>query len=725
MRHFYFFLLLLLFFTQLFSDDKRAQLHTAIVEPGSIKLDGIIDEPAWFIVKPATGFKQRDPIEGEPCTEKTEVYVIYDQDNLYIGAIFYDSDPENIMAYQKKRDASLMGDDRFMFIIDTYRDYRTGYFFETNPAGILGDGLIGVGGKFNLNKSWDGIWDVRVNIDENGWSAEIVIPFQTLAFDPNNDTWGINFQRTIRRKNEDAKWTGYKKGLWLTKPIYAGELTGLRGIKPGKGLEIKPYYTFKDRYSSNEYLDNQSNIGFDLSFNIRPGLKSSLTYNTDFAEAEVDDRIVNLERFPKALKEKRSFFLEGSGVYSFANNNYVVPFFSRRIGISEGNKIPISYGGRLNGKLGEYEIGAMNLHTNGIENIPAENFQIARVKKTFLKQSYLGFIYTGRSAKADSIYQDQNLFGLDFDYSTATFQGDKDFQFQAFFVGHDSKNNLSKKLTELSSRGIRFTYPNDLWDAHLSYRELGNNFNPSVGFAPRNGFKRLQPTIKYKPRPVTWEKVRQLEFGIQLEHMTDIAGRLIKQETKVHAFKIKFENGDEAFIGAKILREYLDTDYEIREGNIIASGHYLLSGFWVGTKTSNNRKIAAEIMSYRGDFWTGKTQMVRTKLFLNFFPGINLFGEFEYNDVKLNSGNFKTTLFKIIIGIYPTPRLAFYNNMQYDDISKVLGLYSKVRYIISPGSDLYLVYNNNWQDNKDGLGNTNYNTISRSSSIKINYTHGF
>ena len=239
---FHYLVMIILLINQLFSQENRPVITTKIVEKGSIKLDGVLDEPVWFTVEPAMDFKQRDPIEGAPCSEKTEVYVIYDQDNLYIGAKFYDSNPEGIMAFQKKRDAPLRGDDRFMFIIDTYRDYRTGYFFETNPAGILGDGIIGVGGRFNLNKSWDGIWDVRVTIDESGWTAEIVIPFQTLAFDPSNDTWGINFQRTIRRKNEDAKWTGYKRGLWLTKPVYAGELTGLKGIIPGKGLETKPVY---------------------------------------------------------------------------------------------------------------------------------------------------------------------------------------------------------------------------------------------------------------------------------------------------------------------------------------------------------------------------------------------------------------------------------------------------------------------------------------------------
>ena len=715
----------LLSLSYLFSQGERPSIKTKQIKVGSIKLDGVLNEDEWYVVEPATGFKQRDPIEGAPATEKTEVYIVYDDYNLYIGAKFYDSDPKGIKAYQKKRDAPLRGDDRFMFIIDTYRDYRTGYFFETNPAGLLGDGIIGVGGRFNLNKDWDGIWDVRTTKDEKGWNAEIVIPFQTLSFDPENDIWGINFQRTIRRKNEDVKWTGFKRGIWLTKPIYAGELRGLNGISSGRGLEVKPYYIFKDQYSSSESLGQKNNIGFDLSFNVAEGLKGSLTYNTDFAEAEVDDRIINLTRFPKALKEKRNFFLEGSGIYSFAPNNYVVPFFSRRIGISQGSMIPISYGGRLNGKLNGYEVGAMNLHTNSAENIPAENFKIARFKKSLFEASYLGFIYTGRTSKTDSIYQDQDLAGVDFDYSTANFMGDKDFQFQAFILAHDSKNKITTDFSDLSAAGVRLNYPNDLWEGHVSYRELGNNFIPSVGFNGRNGFKRLQPTIRYKPRPIKWKNIRQFEYGIEIEHMRNIEDQLIKREVKFHAFKIKFENGDEASIGSNILYEILDDDYEIRENNIISSGRYETNGFWIGTKTSNNRKIAAEIMAYKGGFWSGERQFIKAKIFFDFFPGINIFSEFEYNDVRLNTGDFKTALLKVILGIYPNPRLAFYNNIQFDDISNIIGLYSKIRYIVRPGSDLYLVFNNNWQDDNGGLGSPRFNTISRSSSIKINFTHRF
>ena len=722
---YYFIFSIILCITQLFAEEKKLQIKTTIIEKGSIKLDGVLDESAWYTVEPATGFKQRDPNEGEPCTEKTEVYVIYDEDNLYIGAKLFDSNPSGILAPHKKRDAPLRGDDRFMFILDTFHDYRTGYFFEINPAGLMGDGIIGVGGRFNVNKSWDGIWDTRVIIDKDGWSAEIVIPFQTLAFDPNNDTWGINFQRTIRRKNEDAKWTGYKRGIWLTKPVHAGELTGLKGIKPGKGLELKPYYVFKDQYSIDENLGNQNNIGFDFSFNVKSGVKGSFTYNTDFAEAEVDDRKVNLTRFPLKLEEKRSFFLEGSSVYSFANSNGVIPFFSRRIGISEGNKIPISYGGRINGQVGNYEMGLMNLNTDKSENIPAENFQIARVKKSIFKQSYIGMIYTDRSAKTDSIYQDQNLFGIDFDYTTASFRGDKNFQFQTFFVGHNSNSTLNETFSDLSSRGVRISYPNDLWYAHASYRELGDSFDPALGFIPRNGFKRFQPTIKYKPRPESLKLVRQLEFGAELEYMTNNAGNLIKQEMKYHLLKIKFENGDEASAGTIMLKEYLDEDFEIVEGNVITTGNYESNGFYINTKTSNSRKIGAEIKLYQGEFWTGDIKKIETKLFFNPIPGLNLSGDLNYNNIGLSSGNFETTLYKLIVGIYPTPKLAFYNNIQYDDISNILGLYSKLRYTIRPGSDLYLVYSNNWQNFGQGMWGNDYTTISRESSVKINYTHRF
>ncbi|SVA11500.1 uncharacterized protein METZ01_LOCUS64354, partial [marine metagenome] len=376
---------------------EKPVIETRDIGTFEIKLDGVLDEEVWRSVTPATGFIQEEPNEGEACTEKSEIYVIYNKDNLYIGAKLYDSDPSGILAYQKRRDAWLVTDDRFMLILDTFLDGRTGYFFEINPAGLLGDGILGSGGHWNVNKSWDGIWDTRVVIDDDGWTAEIVIPFRTLNFDPDLDTWGINFQRTIRRKNEDARWSGYRRNQNLTEPIHAGRVTGLKNLTQGKGLEIKPYVIAKNQWSSDGIPANPQDKGLDLSFNITSGLKGSFTYNTDFAEAEVDDRRVNLTRFPMRFREKRAFFLEGSGVYSFANRSGVTPFFSRRIGLSEGKQIPIAYGGRLTGQVGDYEIGMINARTESLGDIPAENFNVARIKRSLFRESYLGLVYTGRS----------------------------------------------------------------------------------------------------------------------------------------------------------------------------------------------------------------------------------------------------------------------------------------------------------------------------------------
>ena len=355
-------------------DEFKPVIITKQIETGKIKLDGLLEESEWKMVQPATNFIQRDPHEGEPSTEKSEVYVIFDENNLYIGAMLYDRDPSGILAYQKRRDQSLRTDDRFMWILDTFSDGRTGYFFEVNPAGLMGDGLIiGNESYWGTNKDWNGIWDARVVIIPEGWSVEVMIPFQTLNFNPDLDTWGINFQRTVRRKNEDSKWAGYERNKKLTSPIHAGHLKGLKNLYQGRGIEIKPYISLNRRQIDLDKKLNTKNandLGFDISMNLTSGLKGSLTYNTDFAEAEVDQRRVNLTRFPLRYAEKRGFFLEGAGVYSFSPRNDVTPFFSRRIGLSEGKQIPINYGGRLSGQLGNYELGLIHANTSAMGDIP-------------------------------------------------------------------------------------------------------------------------------------------------------------------------------------------------------------------------------------------------------------------------------------------------------------------------------------------------------------------
>ena len=710
---------------------EKRTIHTTKIDQGKIILDGILNEDEWRLVSPATNFIQRDPTEGAPSSEKTEVYVIYDDENLYIGAMLFDSDPSGILAYQKRRDQSLRTDDRFMWILDTFLDGRTGYFFEVNPAGLMGDGLI-TGSAWGKNKDWNGIWDARVVVTEEGWSVEVEIPFRTLNFNPNLNTWGINFQRTVRRKNEDSKWSGYERNKQLTTPIHAGLLKGLENLTHGKGIELKPYISMNKRAMPTEESNGEKSsrdIGVDLSLNITSGLKGSLTYNTDFAEAEVDQRRVNLTRFPLRYAEKRGFFLEGAGVYTFASRNDVTPFFSRRIGMSEGQQIPINYGARLSGQLGSYELGFIRASTKETGDILAENFTVARVKRAFFKQSYFGMVYTDRSSKSgkkDSTSLDQSLYGVDLDLKTSEFMGDKNLHFQAFTVFHTAPiNEQNLEFKELSTRGLRLNYPNDIFRTHVSYREFGKNYNPAVGFSRRNGFKRVQPSFSYHPRPKSIKLIRQIEIGVQYEYMTDLNDRMLKKETTLTPFNIRFESQDE--IGVKIVRlsEYLDKPFAIYEDITIPVEEYNSTEFQFKVETSEKRMISTEIEYQTGDFWSGKKQTIKTQLSLKPFSGFNIQTEYEKNRVTFSDNDFDTELYALELGVYPTPRTAIFNNIQYDNVSKALGLFAKLQHTIRPGSEFYLVYTHNWTSIGDQIFDFDLVTKSKVSALKINYTFRF
>ena len=720
------------FSQEIIANEKRVVI-TKKISTGKIELDGFLDEPEWKMVSPAKDFIQRDPIEGAPSTEKTEVYVIYDEDNLYIGAMLFDSNPDGILAYQKRRDQSLRTDDRFMWILDTFLDGRTGYFFEVNPAGLMGDGLIVSSESYwGTNKDWNGIWDARVVIVPEGWSVEVVIPFRTLNFNPDLDTWGINFQRTVRRKNEDAKWNGFQRNKKLTTPVHAGHLTGLKNLKQGRGIELKPYISMNRRQMNvdeNTETKNLSDLGFDISMNITSGLKGSLTYNTDFAEAEVDQRRVNLTRFPLRYAEKRGFFLEGAGVYSFLPRNGVTPFFSRRIGLSEGKQIPINYGGRLSGQVGDYELGFIQANTSPQGDIQGENFTVARVKRALWKQSYFGLVYTDRSPsemKVDSTALDQTLYGADIDLKTSEFMNDKNLQFQAFLVYHTApKNEPDLNFSDLSTRGLRLTYPNDIIRTHVSYREFGEMYNPAVGFSRRNGFKRIQPSFSYHPRPEKYEFIRQIEYGVQYEYMTDLNNNMLKKETTITPFNIRFESQDE--IGIKIVNliEYLDKPFTIYEDITIPVKEYSSDELQFKFETSEKRMISTELEYQTGDFWTGEKKTLKTQISIKPFSGFNIQTEYEKNQVTLDGNNFRTELYNIEFGVYPTPRTAIFSNLQYDNVSNALGLFAKLQHTIRPGSDFYLVYTHNWISKSDQIFDFDLLTVSKISSLKINYTFRF
>ncbi|MFW6200771.1 MAG: DUF5916 domain-containing protein, partial [Gemmatimonadota bacterium] len=537
----------------------RPSVRAARIPEGrEIQVDGTLDEDVWERAEPITDFRQQEPVEGAEPTERTEIRILYDAGSLYIGAVLYDSDPEGILAHQLERDAGLGTDDRFMWIVDTFGDGRTGYFFETNPAGLMGDGLIG--GEFN--KRWDGIWEIRTRIHSEGWTAEIRIPFSTLNFNPTGGDWGINFQRTIRRRNEEILWSGWRRNQQLFRPVFAGRLEGLDDLDQGVGLEVTPYVlaTGDHEVAAGAPWDGDAKTGVDVNYSVTPSLRAGVTVNTDFAEVEVDQRRVNLTRFPLRFPEQRDFFLEGSGVFSF---NWADPFFSRRIGLVEGQEVPITYGARLGGQAGRYELGFYQIRTGeallegpgagagaadpggggGTESEalswPSENFTVGRVKRSLFEQSHVGAIYTRRSSAFDPAggaegIPDRHTVGADFNLYTSSFLGRYNAQLEGFMVFHTDAADGGELLSpEGRARGYRWNFPNDLIRLHSSYRDFGTGWDPAVGFAQRTGFRRHQPTLVIAPRPDRWASIRQTEHELRFEYLTDMDNRLLDRSVRV------------------------------------------------------------------------------------------------------------------------------------------------------------------------------------------------
>ena len=703
------------------------------IKSGDIKLDGRLDDTFWSDITGISDFLVQEPVEGGEPTEKTTIKIAYDENYLYIGAIFYDSDPDGIKAFKMRKDAPLNTDDRFMWILDTYLDGRNAYFFEINPRGLMGDGLLTIGQGRSLNKDWDGIWRPWTYIGDFGWSAEIRIPFHTLNFDPKTSTWGINFQRTIRRKNEEILWSGHKRNQGIYRPQDAGRLTGLNNISQGLGLELVGYGKAEalkvQNESEGDYNNSQSlDGGLDVNYNITPGLKASLTVNTDFAETEVDDRQINLTRFPIRFPEKRDFFLEGANIFRFAPSSGVYPYFSRKIGLRSGNPIPILYGGRVIGKIGKVEVAAQQVKTREIDNFSSEEFSVIRLKQNFLKESSIGVLYTRRHTNKGKQFvpplQDRNTLGIDLTLNTSTFLKNQNLQFQAFAVIHnpESPGEINNNIWDRSARGLRFNFPNDPWSGSLSYREFGVNYDPAVGFSRRNSFRRVEPRIRFSPILEKSSTIRELKWEVSFENLMSLQWKKLTQNIRLTPLSIRFESGDE--ISYQIIRNFerLEYDFDILGDNsiIIPVGNYTNWSHQIELETANYRKIVYGIELNTEGFWSGNRTEYENELIFRPLPGINLNLGYIHSRVNLREGNFKTNLVRFLGDFDFTPFISFSSNIQYDDISENIGMNNRFKYTITPGSDIYFVYNHNWF-NDDGK----YKTSSMLGATKITYTHRF
>ncbi len=715
---------------------------TRIPDGMQIRIDGHLNDAAWALARPITELRQEEPVEGGEPSEATEIRILYDGHALYIGGMFWDSDPSGILAHQLQRNAGLGTDDRFMWILDTFRDGRTGYFFEINPAGLMGDGLIGGGGMGGgVNKRWDGIWEVRTQILEDGWSAEIRIPFSTLNFDVNLDTWGINFQRTIRRRSEEMRWSGWRRNESLTRPASAGELRGLAGISQGVGVQVTPYVVTSGAQNVNagESWEGDAKTGLDLNYSLTPSLRVGVTVNTDFAEVEVDQRRVNLTRFPLRFPEQREFFLEGSGVFSF---NWADPFFSRRIGLVQGQEVPIRYGARLAGQVGRYELGFYQIRTGesrlaGMEDgalWPSEDFTVGRVRRSIFNQSHVGAVYTRRSSDFSpegTELADRQTIGADFNLYTSQALGRYNAQFEGFMIFHTDPVVDGGGLwsAERRARGYRWSLPNDVIRLHSSYRDFGTAWDPAVGFAQRRGFRRHQPTLTFAPRPGWWGAVRQTEHQLAFEYLTDMDNRLLSRSFDFTFVQLNFESGDRLSFEGGTEFERLDQPFTIHGSGesavVISPGDYTSWSWSVGARSAGRRTVSGAVDLSRSEFWEGTRTEMQFETTVRPRRGVSLSPQYQRNEVRLPQGEFETNLVRLSGSWNLSPLASLTGNVQYDDVSQVVGLFARARWIVRPGSDIYLVWTHNWLNEVPRLLDREFTTLSRGGAMKVNYSYRF
>ncbi len=700
-----------------------------------IVLDGNLNETAWERAVPATDFRQEDPDNGAPATERTEVRFLFSENSLFMGVICFDSQPDAVLGNTMQRDGSLSADDRFMWTFDPNLDGTSGYSFEVNPSGAMGDGTLLLSVNTGATeRAWDGIWNARVQKTEIGWTIEIEIPFRTLNFDPAAPAWGVNFQRTIRRKNEESLWTGYARNQGLFRMINAGLLEGITEVSQGIGLDVQPYAVGNYSAAPGRGVDSTytGDAGVDFIYSITPQLKANFTINTDFAQTEVDQRQVNLTRFRLFFPERRDFFLEGNNFFDFGREfgPVVVPFFSRRIGLTDGRPQRINYGAKITGQVGSNDIGILQVSTAAEADRVGEDFTVVRGKRKIFQQSFVGGMYTRRAERESgapgpnsgapdpkNVVKDRHTMGVDFFLATSQFRGSQNLSLNGYYVW-----TTGKGPTQRAMYGIRMDYPNDLFQLRLPFREIQANYDPAVGFVARRNIRRYNPELNITPRPRDSSVVRRFNFRIDTEFITDTQNRLASRDLQVIPFGVDFQSGDTITTNIHRMYERLEEDFEISDGvTLPGGGQYSFTRYVVQLRTANQRVLSVSSTFEDGDFFSGSRRDFSLDLGIRPRPGLLINLENEWNRVELLEGQFSTRVHRLNANAQFGPRISVVNNVQYDSVSGVLGWQFRSRWILRPGNDIYFVYAQNWIDDVDGRRRT----LDRTAATKIVYTHRF
>ena len=678
-----------------------------LTEP--LNVDGVLDEAAYGANLPVDGFIQNVPQEGQPVSERTEAWVMYDEENIYLACRCWDSaPPEDWIVNEMRRDTNgLRQNDSFGALLDTFHDRRNGFNFYTNILGARSDQWITDEG--NPNSDWNPVWSVRGGQFEGGWTVEMAIPFKSLRYLSGDDqTWGIQLRRVIRRNNEWAYLTFVPASTGMGaifRVSAAGDLVGLDLPSAGKNIEIKPYATssLTSDLTLAEGITNDADgdVGGDLKYGITANITADLTYNTDFAQVEVDEQQVNLTRFSLSFPEKREVFLEGRGTFDFGRGSFTgggggggdggggggaapTVFYSRRIGLSKGEAVPILGGGRVTGKAGRFGFGLMNLQTDRVKGVaPETNFSVLRVKRDILRRSSIGALFTNRSRSAEVDGTNQ-VYGVDGNFAFGQSLSFGGFYAQSRTPGLNSDNE---------SYVGRADYSGDWYGLRGDYIVVGDNFNPEVGLVRRDNFRRYSTSARFSPRPRSIESIRQFRLDAGYERIESLDAGVLETEVWNGGFNIEFESSDQVSVRGAVNFEHLDRPLRVSRAVSVPVGDYDFKSvtfqYGIGAQHRASGFLSLEV----GEFYDGTIRsMGYSRGRITVLNQFSLEPSVSFNDVKMSAGDFTTTVLRLRADYAFTPLMFAGGLVQYDSDSDSFSSNLRFRWEYAPGSEFFAVY---------------------------------
>lgn len=683
----------------LFAALAQAQETIAVASASGFILDGRLEEDFWNTA-PAIELTQQSPKPGQPTPFATRVRIAANAENLYIAFECDDPEPHLLAVHTKQRDGDVEADDFVSVALDTYGDRRTGYFFRVNASGARVDGLIA--GPEDPSLDWDGIWDARTQRSAAGWTVEVAIPSRTLNFTRGLDAWGANFERNVARVRTVLRWTSPTLDSFFYDLSRGGALIGLGGMQQGLGIEASPYVAGRMRTD----FVNDSRVllgaaGGEFTYRLTPQLAAVATFNTDFAETEVDTRQLNLTRFELFFPERRAFFLEGSNQYQFGLglDEQFLPFFSRRIGLFEGEQVPINSGLKINGRAGKWNIGFLDVQTrdkvlrNG-ELLRGTNMLVSRISYDVTQKLRIGSIVT--NGNPDGVSRN-TLSGFDAVYRTSEFLTNKNLFVGAWLAFASGDIPAGSR----AGYGFKIDYPNDRWDCFVSFNKYGEALDPALGFIPRPGIHRTDARCEFKPRPrrdgpYSW--IRQHFLDHHYTRVTNYRGLVETQRFAWTPLNIQFDSGDQVSFGWTPWTENLPVPFEIADGVTLPVGHYHFNRLDAAFESSPNRRVQFFENTIWGTFYNGHLLQQLNSLNYTSREGAWQAGlRLEQNFGRLPQGNFVQRLWQFNTVYAFSAYLSLSSFLQYDSVTQNVGNNMRLRWTLKPGNDLFVVWNRGWK----------------------------